>query len=334
MSEDNSTPRKDGITKKFHLCSLSFKRSKGFSGSQKDIVFEIEAFIRQKKLEGKGFLLDRHAGRTKGDSRKMFMSRFTISHLQGERVIKASLILIKNESEGFRFKPEGSFDLKDFASLGKGDLTTTTNFYIKFDARPLVICVEFNASGPRVSDVEYYLRKIANEELKIATQTGIEHYMNISLEQAMRDMEEVLSFEVGSSPLMIEKADGDLKKKFASTIRALSDKIGGDSIRVLSYFSGKKDGGSDDLKKQRISLYKSILLAIKRYPSNIEAFDLFKLKYSDKEGNQQVLDLIKGKKVLEVEILPSTDFTNKTYYSLIKKRLDTFVQSLESASEN
>ena len=65
-----------------------------------------------------------------------------------------------------KIKPIDEFRLLPIKTIG--DIAEETHFYIDYSRNYAVVCIEYNHNGPRMKDVEYYLRNVARNVLKLS----------------------------------------------------------------------------------------------------------------------------------------------------------------------
>jgi hypothetical protein len=66
----------------------------------------------------------------------------------------------------------------------------------------------------------------------------------------------------------------------------------------------------------------------KTRPTNIDAFDNFVVKYEDKDGNEELFNLLKGKKEIIKEIDLRKITKARHWYELIEPDFNDFINSI------
>ncbi|MGB0982198.1 MAG: hypothetical protein ACPGUH_08875 [Winogradskyella sp.] len=72
-------------------------------------------------------------------------------------------------------------------------------------------------------------------------------------------------------------------------------------------------------------MVKTLLGKFKARPFHIDCFDDFVIKYEDKEGNEELFNLLREKKELDYDVEMSTLKKKRHWYELIEKDFDEFM---------
>lgn len=311
---------------KYQLFSLKFTPLKGINQNSKDIVISIITYISNKLFEEhKGHLIDKHESR-ENSSRELFINRAVI--IPKERRIRCSMALLRNGKVPL-IKPKEEYKLIPITDTIKGSIAEETHFFIDYSKDTVVICCEYNHHGPRISDIEYYFRNIANKVLRVSRATEINAYLEAPIEETLSKLRNVLNIDIKIDPKDLNKMSQDVHNKYFSGMRNLSNVLDPKFLRIEAYF--QSPGGSIQSKALNTNannMIKDLLSKIKGKSLNIDSFKSFTFKYEDKEGNEELFNLLSGKK----EIILNIDLKNiksaKQWYQLIKNELDIFIDEL------
>jgi len=317
---------KNLISIRFNLHKLRFTPYKDAVGNHntKSIVKSIFSYLNTELIAGRGHLIDKNKGRKNEEPRPLFMS-LAVTDLKKHR-IRGTLALLRSGRVPF-LKPADKFIL---VPLGEeGDIAEQTHFFIDYSkGDSCVICIEFNNNGPRLSDLEYYLRNVGSDTLELARATTIETFMSSSLDEAIANFSNILNIEIKAQPKKLDQIDTDMKGYF-SGMQSFARQVHPKFLKVEASFQlqGRALGQKDE-NKEANQMVKNLLNRFKIKPENIDSFDNFVIKYEDKAGNEELFSLLKGK----VEFLKEIDLkdlkTPRDWYDLIETDFDEFMETL------
>lgn len=319
MSEEATTPVK------FHFYSLKFtplKREERIHNST-SIVKGIVTHLNQERAAGRGHLIDKNKGRQNEGPRELFMTSALFMHK--ERRVRCSMALLR-AGRVPKLKPVDKFKLVPLKEMGT--IAEETHFYIDYSKDYNVLCVEFNYYGPRLSDIEYYLRNVARDTLKLSKATDVSIYMDTSIDETLAELQNVLNFEVKMQPQKLAQMDTDLVGKYFTGMTKFRDAINPQFIKLEAMFQspGKKQITQENKKAN--NMVKELLGKFKSRPFNIECFDNFVVRYENKEGIEDVFNLLNGKKEIIKEVDLKTIKKKRDWYELIEKDFDEFINTL------
>jgi hypothetical protein len=288
------------------------------------IIHQVMTFLSQEQQAGKGLLIDRHEERGKEAARPLFVTNSVF--MFREKRIKGSMALLRTGKIPF-VKPADKFMLIPF-DTSNGEIAEQTHFFIDYNTASIVLCLEFNYNGPRVSDIEYYFRIVARDKLKLAKATDVELYMETTIDKTLSDLKNVLNFDVKVQPQKLSQLDTDLVGQYFTGITNLSSRIHPKFIKLEAMFQTPgKQYVSSELNKDANTMVTRFLNAFKAKPTNMDVFEQFVVKYEGKDGKEELFNLLKGKKEL-LKFVDIKTLKGRQWYELIETDLDEFVQSL------
>lgn len=311
----------------FYLHSLRFTPFKEIESNNNSMTIckSVISFINDEMRQGRGFVVDRNANRRGEDSRRMFMTLVSQDHVT--RRFKGTLALIRSGRLP-HIKRADSYDLEPF-DKNQGDIAEQTHFFIDYSrSGPLVVCFEFNSNGPRISDFEFYMRKVANEKLGLAKATTIETYMNANLTGAIENLANVLNINVKIQPKNLNKLETQYQGYF-NEMRNFSRNMKPKFLKFEAMY--RAPGRSDSNKiinSEANSMVRNLLNGFLKREENIDTFDDFVVVYEDKEGQDQVFDLLKDKTQIVKEIDHNTVKTVRQWYEIIENDFNEFMKTL------
>jgi len=318
-----STPSNITHEIRFHYYSLQFKALKNVNENSNDILIRVITYITQELFNKKGYIIDRYRNRASSERREVFISYAAINHK--EKRIKCSMALLRSGKEPL-LKPADSFELIPLSKTS-GSIAEQTHFFIDFNRPKAVICLEYNYNGPRISDIEFYFRSIAHDRLRLSKATDITLYMDDTIDRTLKSLANVLNFEFKFQPEKVAKMDEKIKG-YISGMSGMANRIKPRFMKVEALFQTPGKVKSKELNKEGTNMIKSILGACIKEPHNIELFENFEVKYEDKDGEEEVFNLLRSKTVTVKEIDFNKVKKTTDWYEEIKNDFDDFITSL------
>lgn len=264
----------------FDLNLTSYKRV-GLENSSK-LLKELFDIIYRDRLENKVYVIDRKEGESNDDKRNLLI--FTLTFIKGIRV-KGKMALLRDKLPVFL---NDRSDIDEIENIKDKKLAEITHFCVDFTNNVPLVMFEFNSSGPRISDFEYYIRHVGK-------QTGLVKYCCASL-RVKGEIEKILSSikNVGEIEIKVKSENTrflkDIDSSFYSSITALNDSHPYETIRLSTGFSRKKiNVGGLDLARKILGFFKKNsnqldnvedLKVIVDCGSGFELFDLINQKES------------------------------------------------------
>lgn len=310
---------------KFHFFKIKFTP---YSGTQHEtshsIISKVMNYLSKQAQEGKGFLIDKHEARTGEASRPLFATSVVWMGL--EKRYRGSMALLRTGKIPM-LKPTDKFKLIPL-DTSIGEIAEQTRFYIDYKTDSVIMCVEFNYNGPRTSDLEYYFRIVARDQLRIAKAVEVETFMDVSIDKALAELRNVLSFEVKVQPQKLAQLDTALVGQYFSTLTTFNSAVKPKYLKLEALFQHQgKQVGKLETNKGANTMVSRFLKAFKDKEANIEAFENFVVKYEDKDGKEELFNLLKGKKEI-IKHIDIRKLKGREWYELIKPDIDQFIESL------
>jgi len=308
---------------RFHFYSLKFK---AYSNLEKEyssttILKDAITYLMNELHNGQGHLIDRHRNRENESPRELFMTSAVF--MPKERRIRCTLALLRSGRIP-KIKPIDEFKLVPIKTLGS--IAEETHFYIDYSRNYAVVCIEYNHYAPRMADIEFYLRNVARDKLKLSKAVEVNLYMTDTLDKTLENLRNVLNMQIKIQPSKIAQMDNDIKGQFFTGINTIGNRLKPKYIKVETLFQTPGNSvSSKELNKEANSMVRTLIGKFKSRPFNIDCFEDFVVKYEDKEGNEEVFNLLKGKKELEYEVEMSTLKKRRHWYELIEKDFDEFM---------
>ncbi len=292
--------------------------------SSESIIHKVMSFLSKQQVEEKGILIDKHEGRDNA-ARRLFVTSTAFNFR--EKRIKCSIALLRSGKIPM-LKPADKFKLIPF-DISNGEIAELTHFFIDYSTTSIVMCVEFNSSGPRASDIEYYLRVIAHDKLNLARGTELIMYMNTSIDKTLKELKNVLKFEMKIQPGKIAEINKPAVQQYFTGLANFANIAKPKFVKVEALFqSPGKLYDSSELNSGANTMVSQILRYLQEKPTNLDAFEHFEVKYVGDDGKEEFFNLLKGK----MEIIKSVEIkkmTGRDWYELIKLDFDNFIESIK-----
>lgn len=225
-------------------------------------------------------------------------------------------------------KPADKFKLIPLDTT-QGSIAEKTHFFIDFSKDYAVICLEFNSHGPRMSDIEYYFRNVAHDTLKISKATEVTLFMDTSIDSALANLKNVLNLEIKLQPKKLAQLETELIGRYFTSMNSIGSFLKPKYLRLEAmYQTPGNTVKSSQLNLEANDMVTNMLSKFKKRPQNIDCFDTFVVKYEDKEGNEETLNLLKGKKEIIKDVDLKITKTAKDVYPIIDEDFTDFMNSL------
>jgi hypothetical protein len=296
------------------------------SHSNKNALFEVLNYlINLRREENKALLIDKNENKTEEGPREIFIHNVVYMHKESR--IRASMAMLR-VGRLPKLKPKDSFNLQSMTALG--DVAEETHFYLDYSKMAIFICIEANENGPRMSDIDYYFRKIAKDKLNIAKSTIATAYMNNRLGKAISNLKNVLNFEIKIEPRFIAQVDQAIGDNYFTGLSMLGNKVKPKFLKVSALFQspGRKLVSSSIENKSANNFVSKVLSHFQSVPENIDNFESFQVKYEGKDGEEETFNLMNDKSNFTIDLDKEIDsYRDMDLYTIIKPKLDDFISN-------
>ncbi|WP_179415364.1 hypothetical protein HDF19_09905 [Mucilaginibacter sp. E4BP6] len=322
---EQSNPKENLTPVKFHFYSVTFTPYNDQTDqSSNSILSKIITYVTNELHNGKGHLIDRHHNRPEEERREIFMAQSV--YILKDKRIRCSMALLRSGRTPM-LKPADKFQLVPLDKT-QGSIAEQTHFFIDYSKDPAIICLEFNYHGPRISDIEYYLRNVARDTLRLAKATEVTMHMDTSIDKTLSELKNVLNIDIKIQPQKISRMDTDLIGQYFTGLNTFGQRIKPKFIKLEAMFQTPGNTvASSQINNEANAMVINLLKKFKGRPFNIDAFENFVVKYEDKDGQEEIFNLLKGKKEIIKEIDLTIHTSLKLWYEMIKPELDEYIQS-------
>lgn len=312
---------------RFHFYYLSFTPYDNLEGSHDSntILKDVITFISNEMLANKGYLIDRNLNRDNELPRELFMTSAVF--MPREKRIRCSIALLRSGRVP-KIKPVDKFMLISLEQMG-GSIAEETHFYIDYNRSTAIICIEYNYHGPRISDIEFYLRNIARYKLKLSKATEVGLYMGNSIDKTLANLKNVLNLDIKIQPKKIAQMDKDIVGQYFTGLNSIGNNLKPNFIKLEAMYQAPgRNVSSSELNKEANLMVMSLIRKFKARPLNIDCFENFVVRYENNEGEEDVFNLLREKREVLKEVDLSTIKKKRDFYELIEKDFDDFIDTL------
>jgi len=307
----------------FNFLKLKFKPLATVSKDHdsNSILKEIVSYLNNQRTNGLAHLIDRNA-RNDNNPRELFMTTHT--YVPKDGIIRFTLARLRSGKLP-KLKPKDKYKLMTITEMGS--IAEETHFFVDFRNDIPTICIEYNFEGARASDIEYYFRSIARDELQLARSTEIEIIMDTSIKDALENFKNVLKFDVKINPKNISELDRSIKSYYSGH-KQLTDLYKPRFLKVeFLYEVPGTSIKSKELNNYANSVFTNTLKVFKSKPLDVEFFDNFTVKYENKKGEDAFFSTIKGKKEEIYKIPLKKQLSVKESYELVRTDFLEFINN-------
>lgn len=316
----------------FNYYSLTFHPYKEGETEFNDnkILREIVNFIRSKRSEKSAVVVDKNYNQDNKAPRNLFI--YNASFLPRKSRILASIALIR-EGRLPMIKKPNEMEIVPLTAVETGaSVVELTHFFIDYSGHQPVVCVEYNHNGPRWSDIEYYIRHICRDHLRIAKHVISSLYMKAKIEDTLNALVNVLKLDVKVKPNNLVQLDPDVRSSYFTGLDKLQDTLDTKYLRFEASYYSPGSNLKIPVNNKANSMVTTLLKKFISRSHNIDAFEDFQVKYEDKNGHEQIFNLLKGKVESEVEMDIKKTKTNTQWHDSIQDEFDNFMKSRYATS--
>lgn len=314
---------------KFNFYSLVFSPYKELVGKEDSvsILRKVMNFVWEGLRDQKGYLVDRNEGRAEAGRRELFITSAVM--MVKEKRIRCSIALLRSGRIP-KLKPHDQFKLVPIKDIGS--IAEETHFFIDYSLDKPIICMEYNYYGPRISDVEYYVRDIARYQLRMSKSTQVEMYMDSPIENTLTRLKNVLNLDIKIQPKSFVQMDKELVGSYFTALNNFGNQLKPKFIKLEAMYQTPGKGiESSVVNTEANKMVNKLLRTFIAKPINIDCFDNFVVKYEDVDGKEEVFNLLKGKKEITKEVDMTTLTKKRDLYELIEADIDEFIDSQRNA---
>ena len=135
--------------------------------------------------------------------------------------------------------------------------------------------------------------------------------------------------DIKVQPKKLPRLDPDIQGKYFSGMNNIANTLKPKFIRIETLFQTPGKGiKSTELNREANKMFIDLLQRFKGRSFNIDAFDTFVVKYEDKEGVEEVFNLLNSKREFAIDIDLKKITKSKQWYSLIEEDFNALMVTL------
>lgn len=279
----------------FNYADLQLTPYTGSAENSTQLLKKIINYLNSSEFPPDKKIIDRNKNQTGSISRELVM----ISNRFSERGVRCfgKIALIKNKAP--MLWREGEDVVVSINRPENQKFIEVTHYLIHFDPNGTpIISIEFNNEGPRLSDIQFYLRQIGKES-GIAKFFQSNLHLKIEYDQLDRQMRNIFSVNVKVKSAFTNRLN------WLKMLKDMNDETGYKDIRIEFGFKRKRGlNGKYEHNTLGTDFARSLINWLKNKDTNIDYIDDLKMTYQSENDEVLSLDFIKNKEVSLIK-LPS-----------------------------
>lgn len=297
--EMSSTKKTNIIYNIFDLVLKPFKSESELNTSSK-ILRECIDYINNERLDNRrAVVMDRNAGKKDLEKRELFITSIAFSHPDG--VWKGRMALLRNNRTPLVYNKD-NFSISPLSELGEASIAETTHFIIDCKGDVPIFMFEFNSHGPRILDIEYYIRQITWKILKSSTACKANIRMKISINEVLSSLSDVLNFKIKANPKKLAYLNSEISESFIGNMQALANTVSPQAIRIEAFFRARNTKVDSKFKNiAAVKFVTGLLTSASKNSEILDEIEEFHLEFEKLDGSEDTINLLKGKVELEAE---------------------------------
>jgi hypothetical protein len=304
----------------FNYASFSLAPYSGETGSSSNLLKQVIQKLSDKDFPHDKKVIDRHINRKDTASRKLVI----ISNKFGENGTRCfgKIALIKNKAP---LLWSGSDIVEEIEKEENKQFIEITNYCVHFSSgSDPIVMFEFNSEGPRLSDIEYYIRQIA-KEFRLAKNIQTVLHLKISYEQLDSKLSNVFGMTV-----KVNSANNN-KINWLKALKNINDDAGYKDIRLEFYYNRVKEQTGKFQKNIRgLDFARQIINWLKHDGKNIKYIDDLKMTYQiDDDDNIVDLDFKKNKvmSVLQIPLIDKKQYRSVDFRDIVGQEFNFYLKN-------
>jgi hypothetical protein len=310
----------------FNYASFSLKPYSGHNGTSTYLLKSIINKLNEEDFPGEKKIIDRHKGRKNTTKRKIVIisNRFEKGGLR----CFGKIALIKNKAP---LLWSGKDIIEEIEKEENKQFIEITNYAIHFNenADP-VIMHEFNHEGPRLSDIEFYLRQIASE-FRLAKNIRSILHLRTDYEQLDKEMKNVFAVTVKVNSIYTNRYE------WLKTLKNLSDDSGFKDVRLEFFYKRRKEkNGKYEKNIIGTDFARGLLGWIGKDKKNIAYLDDLKMSYQIGDDDEIIdLDFLKNKvvSIIKIPFIDGKKISAIDFKSLVAQEFNYYLTNGKTNSQ-
>jgi len=303
----------------FNYATIRLKPYNGDNSTSSQLLKKIITILNSEDFPNSKKVIDRHENRANSVNRKLVIISNRLEE-KGQRCY-GKIALIKNKAPMLW---GGKDIVEEIKKVTNQQFIEVTNYVINFNTNSdPIIMFEFNNEGPRLSDIEFYIRQIAKDNsLAKSTETSI--HLKVPYEQLDKELNNVFSVVVKVNAVNNNKAN------WLKTLKNLNDDAGYKDVRLELFFKRQKDEKGNYARNIRGTDYaRGIIEWLRKDKKNIEYLDDLKMSYQSNDDEDIIdLDFLKNKVIsyLKIPIDGNNTYTSTVFRGIVGQEFDFYLE--------
>lgn len=319
----------------FNVFDLNLKPFKGEEdiASSVKILKECINYINNERTEhGRAVVIDRNGGKNKKDVEKRELFITSIAYNHKDKLYKGRIALLRNNRTPLVYNKD-NYSISPLTELGEASIAETTHFLIDTNGNYPIFFFEYHHHGPRISDIEYYIRQITNKILRSSTACKVRIHMSIAIKDVLDNISDVLNFKIKASHNKLAYLNKEIGESFIGNMQALANTVNPVTMRIEAFFRSRGTKVESKFKNMpAVKFVKKLLEKANDNDNILEDIEEFYLEFEKEDGSSDAINLLKGK----VELVVSTDLEksgNINMRSLFESGTPIFKEYLDTRIE-
>lgn len=301
----------------FNYASFSLTPYTGTYGSSSKLLKTIICKLSEPDFPKENKLIDRNKNQKNSTPRKLVM----ISNRIEDKGIRCygRIALIKNKAP--KLWSSGKEIVEEIDKPENKQFIEVTNYAIHFTESDPIFMIEFNNEGPRLSDIDYYLRQIA-KEYKIAKYINSSLHLKIEYDKLDKEMRNVFEVKVKVQSAFTNRYE------WLKALQGLSEDFCYKDIRLEFFFKRAKDkNGKYERNIKGTDFARSLISWLRKDNRNIDYLDDLKMSYQCDDDNIIDLDFLKNKvrTIIKIPNVEGKSYDQKEFRFEVSKEFNVYL---------
>lgn len=306
----------------FNYASFKMKPYSGDVGSSSSLLKGIIKKLNEDDFPSDKKVINRHENRKNAVNRKLVIisNRFEVKGMRSF----GKIALIKNKA------PQiwgGKDIVEEIEKEENKQFIEISNFWIYYcvGADPVVM-YEYNHEGPRLSDIEFYLRQIA-KEYRIAKNISTSLHLKTTYDQLDKNLQNVFGLTVKVNSANTKRYD------WFNALKNLNDDSGFKDVRLEFFYKRVKENGQYLKNIRGMDFARNIISWLKKDKDNLEYMSDLKMSYQV-SGSDEIIDLdfLKNKvvSILKIPLNEQDKVISKEFRGIVSDEFNYYLEKGET----
>jgi len=305
----------------FNYASLILEPYNKSAGSSSKLLREVINKLNDKDLPDSIRVIDRFKNRKGASTRELLHIAAPLQD-SGRRCF-GRIAIIKDKPPMLW---KGKDIVEEILKEENRKFIDVTHYVIHFSENSdPVIMIEFNSSGPRLSDIEFYFRQVC-KEYKIAKAISSSWHLDINYDDLTGRIANVFGVTV---KLNVNDLKYSSKVDWHNSLQTLKDDSGFKDVRLEFFYKRVKDKkGLYEKNIKGLDFARGIIDWLKSDNNNIEHVDDLKMSYQLDNGEYADLDFLKNKttSIVNVPLFTSTQYKPTDFKECVGQEFNSYLK--------